>query len=118
MKCQVTSRTTHDVLISKKISYKSFKEICSGEKKKVNLGYYGQDMGDQFKIQDNSIRVDIARRLEDYIYGTWSNLPYDWEVLSKFFSIHNIEQNWLYCDYTAGYYDETLGGWTGCLGQV
>ena len=73
MRCQVTSNKTHGILISKEISYKSFKEICSGEKKKVNLGYYGQDMGDQFKIQDNSIRLDIARKFQDNIYGIRKN---------------------------------------------
>ena len=31
MKCGVNSNTTHDVLINKKISYESQKEICSGE---------------------------------------------------------------------------------------
>ena len=53
MKCQVTSRTTHDVLISKKISYKSFKEICSGEKKKINLCYWGN--WQSFKVENNSL---------------------------------------------------------------
>ena len=42
----------------------------------------------------------------------------DGEVLSKFFTIYNIEQNWLHCNYTYGHYDEDLGGWTGCVGKV
>ena len=115
MKCQVNSRTSHGVLISKEISYKSYKEICSGEKKKVNLGHWGDTWA--FKVENNSM-VHIPTELGDHIYGVSSNMPYDWEVLSKFFSIHNIEQNWLDCNFTAGYYDEELGGWTGCVGKV
>ena len=115
MKCVVTSRTTHNVLISKEISYKSFKEICIGEKKKVNLGHWGNWAG--MKVENNSL-VHIPRILEDYIYGKASNMPFDWEVLSKFFSIHNIEPNWLHCNWTFGYYDDELGGWTGCVGKV
>ena len=42
----------------------------------------------------------------------------DWEVLSKFISKYNIDQNWLDCNETYGVYDEDLGGWTGCMGKV
>ena len=115
MKCGVNSDTTHDVLISKEIDYKSYREICSGEPRKVNLGHWGN--WDGFKVENNSM-VHIAKRLKDYIYAKYSNMPWDWEVLSKFFLIHNIEPNWLHCNYTYGHYDEELGGWTGCMGQV
>ena len=115
MKCQVNSSTTHDVLISKEIRYKSYKEICSGEKKKVNLAHLGNWGG--FKVENNSM-VHIPRKLMEYIHGKYSNMPQDWEVLSKFFSLYNIEPNWLDCNYTYGYYDEELGGWTGCVGKV
>ena len=120
MKCDVTSTTTHDVLISKEISYKSFKEICSGEPKKVNLGYWGDWGGEViggFKVENNSL-VHIPRALKHYIHGKEASMPMDWEVLSKFFAIYNIEPNWLDCNYVAGDYDEELGGWTGCLGKV
>ena len=115
MKCQATSNTTHDVLISKEISYKSYKEICSGETKKVNLGFWGNFFA--FKEENNSL-VHIPRTLDDSITGTASAMAYDWEVLSKFFSTHNIEPNWLHCNWTYGHYDEDLGGWTGCVGKV
>ena len=115
MKCQVTSSSTHDVLISREISYKSYTEICSGEKKKVNLGYMGNRWF--FKVNNNSL-VHTPRDLDDYITGRYSNMPYDWEVLSKFFSIHNIKPNWLDCDNSFGHYDDELGGWTGCVGKV
>ena len=115
MKCQASSGTTHNVLISNEISWKSYKEICSGEKKKVNLGNWGN--WDYFQIKNNSM-VHIPREAKYNIHGSGSNMPYDWEVLSKFFSIHNIEQNWLDCNYTYGHYDEELGGWTGCVGKV
>ena len=114
MKCQVTSQT-HGVLISKDITYKSYKEICSGEKKKVNLGYWG-DWG-FFQVENNSL-VHIPRKLEYNIYAKYNQMPYTWEVLSKFFLIYNIEANWLDCNFTYGHYDEDLGEWTGCMGQV
>ena len=117
MRCQVTSNKTHGILISKEISYTGYKEICSGEPKKVNLGQLGNDKRSKFKVENNSL-VHFPREREDNIHGIYSALSYDWEVLSKFFSIHNIEQNWLHCNFSAGYYDEDLGGWTGCMGQV
>ena len=115
LKCSINSNTTHDVLISKEIVYKSYKEICSGEPKKVNLGYWGN--WDYFKVEDNSL-VHTPRKPDDFIYGTHYSLSYDWEVLSKFFSMYNIEPNWLDCNYNAGHYDDELGGWTGCVGKV
>lgn len=115
MKCQATSNTTHSVLISKEISYKSYKEICVGEPKKVNLGHLG--MRSFLKVENNSL-VPQPRELGVNIHGTASTMPYDWEVLSKFFSTHNIEPNWLHCNYDVGHYNEDLGGWTGCMGKV
>ena len=115
MKCEVNSKTTHDVLISKKISYKSYKEICSGEPKKVNLGYNNDEK--YFKVENNTM-VPVSRKPIDYIYDFQSTMAFEWEVLSKFFSFHNIEPNWLDCNYTWGWYDEDLGGWTGCIGKV
>ena len=115
MKCEVTSNTTHNVLISKEISYKSYKEICSGEPKKVNLGYnYEKDI---LEVENNTL-VHNFRGMGHYIFGVYTAMAYDWEVFSKFFSIHNIEPNWLNCNYTWGWYDEDLGGWTGCMGKV
>ena len=102
MKCQATSNTTHEVLISKEIDYKSYKEICSGEPaKKVNLGYVDGDLKntdgtDNFKIENNLLvqtKVPMIQR----IHGKFSAVSFDWEILYKFFSIYNIEQNWLDC---------------------
>ena len=116
MKCEATSNTIHDVLLSKEIPYKSFKEICSGEPKKVNLGHWGDWEG--FKVENNSLLQYPTREQRAAVWTVGSNIPYDWEVLYKFFSIHNIEPNWLDCNYVTGDYDEELGGWTGCIGQV
>ena len=114
MRCQVTSKTTHKVLISKEISYKSYNEICIGEPKKVNLGFNTKAY---FKVENNSL-VHVPRGLNQKIHGKYSNMIRDWEVLSKFFSIHNIKPNWLDCDNSFGHYDDELGGWTGCVGKV
>ena len=121
MKCQATSDTSHDVLISKEIDYKSYKEICSGEKKKVNLGFNNEW---NFRVENNSLEHTPERNKpfdffdEKAIFGEQSQMPYDWEILSKFLSTHNIEPNWLDCNGTYGWYDEDLGSWTGCIGKV
>ena len=69
-------------------------------------------------VQNNSLVVPLPRGPEDYIKGVLTSKSKDWEVLSKFLSNHKIEANWLHCQYIAGYYDEDLGGWTGCMGKV
>ena len=115
LKCSINSNTTHDVLISKEIVYKSYKEICSEEPKKVNLGY-NFEIG-LLEVENNSL-VHIPLKPKDYIYGKWAIQSFYWEVLDKFFGIYNIEPNWLDCNYTYGWYDEDLGGWTGCMGKV
>ena len=115
MKCEVTSNTTHEVLISKEITYKSYKEICSGEPKKVNLGFWGN--WDGMKVENNTLCQE-TRLPDEYINGIYVSMSLDWEVLSKFISKYNIDQNWLDCNETYGVYDEDLGGWTGCMGKV
>ena len=110
MKCEASSNTTHDVLISKEISYKTYKEICSGEPKKVNLGFY-----DMWNVWSNTL-WPYPPAYSD-LYGEYSAMSEEWEIFYKFFSIHNIEPNWLHCN-TSGHYDEDLGGWTGCMGKV
>ena len=102
-------------MISKKVSWKSYKEICRGEPKKVNLGY-NFEIG-LLEVENNSL-VHIPLKPKDYIYGKWAIQSFYWEVLDKFFGIYNIEPNWLDCNYTWGWFDEDLGGWTGCMGKV
>ena len=114
MKCHASSSITHEVLISKEIISKSYKEICSGEKKKVNFGFV--EVPDEFKIENNEL-VFVEKELSRYIRGEWSQMQHDCDVLSKFFSLHGIEPNWLECT-EPGIYNEDLGGWTGCMGKV
>ena len=118
MKCEVNSNSAHNVLISKEISYKSYKEICSREPKKVNMGFKNDKY---FKVENNSF-IEYPKSCSqenECVHGQETILSYDWEVLSKFFSNHNIEPNWLKCYFTyRGWYDEELGGWTGCTDKV
>ena len=119
MKCQVTSSTTHDVLISKEISYKSYREICSGEPKKVNIGF-NNDFP-YMLVENNTLISTKPEYLVEpkyYIYGKHTAIAWNLEVLSKFFAIHNFEPNFLDCNGIWGRYDEDLGGWTGCMGKV
>ena len=128
MKCEATSDTTHDVLIGKEVGYKSFKEICSGEPKKVNLGFNNDFV--LMKVENNTL-TSYPQSCGDFpykptkfqlfnpcIHGQMSTMTFAWEIFSKFFSIHNIEPNWLDCHMSWGWYDEELGGWTGCVGKV
>ena len=116
MKCEVTSHTTHDVLISKEVSWKSYKEICRWEPKKVNLGYIDV-MKDILWVENNTL-LEKEKDFDELIYGLYPHLASHFEILSKFFSIHNIEPNWLDCNSTWGWFDEDMGGWTGCVGKV
>ena len=121
MRCQVTSRTTHGILISQEISYKTYKEICSGEPKKVNLGYNNDyDMKrpkfSLMKVENNTLMPYPPHGT--HLHGEISAVSYVWEILSKFLSIHNIEPNWLNCGFSWGWYSAELGGWTGCMGKV
>ena len=128
MKCEATSNTTHDVLIGKEIGYKSYKEICSGEPKKVNLGF-NNDFN-FMKVENNTLTTyphscgDFPYKPTKYqllnpcIFGGSTNMAKLWEVFSTFFSIHNIDPKWLDCGFSWGWYNEELGGWTGCMGKV
>ena len=113
MKCQVTSGTTHDVLISKEISHRSYKEICSGEKTKVNLGYNNDPA--MMTVENNSL---TSTPPQSFIHGKSVWMSHIWEVFSIFFSHHNIEPNWLNCHWSWGWYDEELKEWVGCMGKV
>ena len=114
MKCKITSSKTHDVLISREVRWKSYKDICSGEPRKVNLGYNNGDLS--FKAENNTLMPYPPRNT--HLYGEESSFSWDWEVLSMFFSTHNIEPNWLDCNRTWGWFDEGIGAWTGCMGKV
>ena len=113
MKCELTSKTNHDVMISRVIKVPAFKDICREEKKRVKLGHL--NMRDFLKVENNAL---MPYPKQDFIFGQQSKMSHDWEVLSFFFSIHNVEPTWLDCDNDAGAYDEDLGGWTGCMGKV
>ena len=115
MKCQVTSDTTRKVMISREVKVASYKEICGGEKVRVHLGYNGEPgYGDSMEVENNTLLQEPERQLK----GESTEMSQVWEVLYKFFSVYNIEPIWLNCHYTWGWYDEDLGGWTGCMGKV
>ena len=101
-------------MISREIRVpRSYKDICGGQKKKVNIGFNNDPA---ILIVENKTLMKVPD--QDFIHGDVTDMSEGWEVLSKFFSIHNIEPTWLNCNYTWGWYDEELGGWTGCMGKV
>ena len=109
MKCQVTSSITRRVMISKEVEVASYKDVCGGEKKRVNFGYNNKFHA--LKVENNEIMNYPTEKRQ-------LRLSSDWEVFTKFFSIYNIEPDWLNCNGVYGHYDEDLGGWTGCMGKV
>ena len=111
MKCDATSNTTHDVLISKELIFKSYKEVCS-EPKIVNLGFRN---GEKLWVVNNKLTQNP--KVGANLYGE-NDFTHNWEVFYKFFSIHNIEPNWLDCKKVFGHDDKDTGGWTGCMGKV
>ena len=120
MKCQLTSSTTHKVMISKEIKVPSYKDICGGEPRKMNLGFNNQTL--TLRVKDNRLIPHPSRHHggppDQYIYGKTTDMSHDWEVLEKFFTLHNIEANWLDCKMSWGSFDKNTGAWTGCMGKV
>ena len=92
---------------------RSYKDICGGQKKKVNIGFNNEPGA--LTVKNNTL---LTTPSPEPIYEKSTQISPDWEVLSRFFLIHNIEPNWLDCNYTWGWYDEELGGFTGCMGKV
>ena len=113
MKCQLSSKTTHGVLLSKENGQKSYKEICSGEKKRITLGY--NNWRKILKVENQTL---FRYPKQEFIFGKEPCMSHPWEVLSKFFSLHNVEPNWLDCHKSWGWYDKNQGAWTGCMGKV
>ena len=112
MRCEVTSSKASNVLLSRELIVPTYKHVCRGEKKKVNLGYNNIRI---LQIVNNTL-LHVPK--QSYIFGVDPAMSYVWEVLSKFFSIHNIEPNWLDCGMSWGWFDKTKGEWTGCMGKV
>ena len=48
----------------------------------------------------------------------FSQIPWDWEILSSFVERNNLFVNWIDCNYTWGWYDDDTGKWTGAIGKV
>ena len=114
MKCEVTSKTTHEVMISTEIMVpSSYKDICRGEPKKVNIGFNNDPLF--MWVENNSLTPNVPTKKLPH---TQASIADTWEVLPMFFSLHNIEPNWLNCHFSWGRYNPDLGGWTGCTGNV
>ena len=115
MKCQLDSAKTHDVMINRRLRLAgSYRDICGGEKKKVHVGFNPDPL--YMWVENNTLIPGIPTS-DDFI-GEEPSFANTWEVLLSFFSLHNIEANWLNCHWSWGYYNEELGGWTGCVGKV
>ena len=108
MKCQVTSSITRRVMISREVEVASYKAVCGGEKRRVNIGYF--NYLDILKVENNQLLKYPTKKAEN-------GVTHIWEIFFKFFSIHNIEPTWLNCE-TAGHYDDDDGAWTGCMEKV
>ena len=78
----------------------------------INVAY-NNDPG-YFEIVNNSMVEYPANSVE----GIYSNIPYDFEILEIFFKNKNVIVNWIYCNYTWGWFDDETGRWTGAVGKV
>ena len=121
MKCEVTSNTTHRVLISKENGWKSYKEVCSGEPRTVNLGY--NNVVPNFKVENNTLIHKPDACYGNIYWCIWESYPaltMEWELLEMFFAIHNIEPNWLNGNGTWIMKDEETGIYepSGLMGKV
>ena len=76
----------------------------------INVAY--NDEPGWFEIVDNSM-VEYPVYI---IEGDYANIPYEFEILEKFFK--NKKINWINCNSTWGWYDDKSGRWTGAVGQV
>ena len=102
-------------MISKEITVSSrYKDVCRGEPKKVNIGYNNDP---PFMLVENNTLIP-NKPPKTRMRGVHAYMSRTWEVLRLFFSLHNIEPNWLDCGFSWGWFDEDLGGWTGCVGKV
>ena len=113
MRCEVTSSTEHMALISRELRVPTYKHVCRGEQKRVNLGY--NNWKNTLKVENNTLIPYPTRR---FIPGSLSSISWDYEVFLKFFNIHNIAPNWHNCHTSWGYFDTEKGTWTGCMGKV
>ena len=100
-------------MISREVKVASYKETCGGEKKRVHLGYNNNQGG--MTVENNKLLQYPPKRIPK---GETSKISHSWEVLNKFFSLHNIEPIWLNCNFSWGWYDDEQGAWTGCMGKV
>ena len=113
MRCEVTSSETRKGIISREVKVPTYKHVCRGEQKKVNLGYnYDPDI---LQVENNTL---LPYPEERNPRGTAASVSLDWEVFSTFFNIHQIDPTWLNCGNKWGSYDEEEGSWTGCMGKV
>ena len=113
MRCEVTSSTASNVLLSIELIVPTYNHVCRGEKKKVNLGYNNEV--EVFKVENNTLIPDPEKR---YPKGTAAQISQSWEVISTFFNIHQILPTWLNCGYSWGHLNEEEVQWTGCMGKV
>ena len=124
MRCEVTSSTEHKALISKEVKVPTYKHVCRGEQKKVNLGYNNWILPiGTFYVMNNTLNESVTLYIPDprrYAKGTGPCISLDWEVLTTFFNIHQIVPTWFNCrwgGYTCGD-DSKWCKWTGCMRMV
>ena len=97
-----------DGTVGKQVRYQ---DICSQEIV-VNIAY--NNFPPFFELVNNSMVEYKPRR-----FGSENSMvPYDYEILSKFFQHKNIIPNWINCNGSFGVYNKTSEKWTGAIGKV
>ena len=95
-------------MISREVEVASYKDVCGGEKRRINFGYF--NFPNLLRVENNEFQDYPTEKIaiSDILI---------WEIFSIFFSSYNIEPDFQHCHH-GGHYDEDLGGWTGCMGKV
>ena len=93
-----------------------FSELCNTDQTLVKIGY--NNVPGRFEYSTESKSVVKYPVLIETPVKFKSSISYDWEIISSFFLIHNVEAEWINCNFDWGRYNETTRIWSGGIGKV
>lgn len=92
----------------------TFPDICLPHNIKLSVAFNNEPGKFEVDSKSNS----MVKYPPSIVKGPLSNIPYDWEILDRFFKNHKITPSWINCNYTWGTYIASKGQWNGAVGQV
>ena len=91
-------------------------DSCNTDKTFVKIGY--NNVHGRFEYSTESKSVVKYPVLIETPVKFKSSISYDWEIISSFFLIHDVEAEWINCNFDWGRYNETTRIWSGGIGKV